>query len=58
MNKKQWLELLVMVIKQLADVPNLLWLLVGEGPTKVALFEGHSGAVPDARAPAATGGAA
>lgn len=43
MNKKQGLELLVAVIKQLADVPNLLWLLAGEGPTKAALAEATAG---------------
>ena len=43
MNKKQGLELLVAVIKQLADVPNLLWLLAGEGPTKAALIEATAG---------------
>jgi colanic acid biosynthesis glycosyl transferase WcaI len=43
MNKKQGLELLVAVIKQLADRPNLLWLLAGEGPTKPALAEATAG---------------
>jgi colanic acid biosynthesis glycosyl transferase WcaI len=43
MNKKQGLELLVAVIKELADVPNLLWLLAGEGPTKAALIEATAG---------------
>jgi colanic acid biosynthesis glycosyl transferase WcaI len=43
MNKKQGLELLVAVIKQLADRPNLLWLLAGEGPTKAALAEATAG---------------
>lgn len=43
MNKKQGLELLVAVIKQLADEPNLLWLLAGEGPTKAALAEATAG---------------
>ena len=43
MNKKQGLELLVTVIKQLADVPNLLWLLAGEGPTKAAFAEATAG---------------
>ena len=37
MNKKQGLEVLVKVIKELAGVPNLLWLLAGEGPTKADL---------------------
>jgi colanic acid biosynthesis glycosyl transferase WcaI len=43
MNKKQGLELLVAVIKQLADRPNLLWLLAGEGPTKTVLAEATAG---------------
>jgi colanic acid biosynthesis glycosyl transferase WcaI len=43
MNKKQGLELLVAVIKQLADEPNLLWLLAGEGPSKAALAEATAG---------------
>jgi colanic acid biosynthesis glycosyl transferase WcaI len=34
MNKKQGLELLVTVIRELADQPQLVWLLAGEGPTK------------------------
>ena len=37
MNKKQGLEVLVKVIKELVGVPNLLWLLAGEGPTKADL---------------------
>jgi colanic acid biosynthesis glycosyl transferase WcaI len=43
MNKKQGLELLVGVMHELEDVPNLLWLLAGEGPTKVALAEATAG---------------
>jgi colanic acid biosynthesis glycosyl transferase WcaI len=43
MNKKQGRETLVAVIKQLADVPNLLWLLAGEGPTKGGLIEATAG---------------
>jgi len=43
MNKKQGLELLVAVIQQLADMPNLLWLLAGEGPTKAALIKATTG---------------
>ena len=43
MNKKQGLEMLVAVIQQLADGPNLLWLLAGEGPTKAALAEATAG---------------
>lgn len=39
MNKKQGLDQLVAVIRQLADVPNLIWLLAGEGPSKGALAE-------------------
>jgi colanic acid biosynthesis glycosyl transferase WcaI len=37
MNKKQGLELLVAVIRQLADLPQLVWVLAGEGPTKAEL---------------------
>ena len=33
MNKKQGLEDLVEAIHQLADLPNIVWLLAGEGPT-------------------------
>jgi len=43
MNKKQGLEMLVAVIQQLAEWPNLLWLLAGEGPTKAALTEATAG---------------
>jgi colanic acid biosynthesis glycosyl transferase WcaI len=43
MNKKQGLELLVAVIRELADLPNLIWLLAGEGPTKEALAEATAG---------------
>jgi colanic acid biosynthesis glycosyl transferase WcaI len=43
MNKKQGLELLVAVMEQLADVPNLQWLLAGEGPTKAALAQATAG---------------
>jgi colanic acid biosynthesis glycosyl transferase WcaI len=43
MNKKQGLELLVAVMEQLADVPNLVWLLAGEGPTKEALAAATAG---------------
>ena len=39
MNKKQGLELLAEVIHQLADLPHLVWLLAGEGPTKAELVE-------------------
>jgi colanic acid biosynthesis glycosyl transferase WcaI len=37
MNKKQGLELLVKAMDQLADMPDLVWLLAGEGPSKAAL---------------------
>lgn len=43
MNKKQGLELLVAVIRELADLPNLIWLLAGEGPTKEALAQATAG---------------
>jgi colanic acid biosynthesis glycosyl transferase WcaI len=43
MNKKQGLELLVAVMHQLAEVPDLVWLLAGEGPTKAALAEAVAG---------------
>ena len=37
MNKKQGLDLLADVIHQLSDLPQLVWLLAGEGPTKSEL---------------------
>lgn len=37
MNKKQGLELLVEVIHQLADLPDVMWLLAGEGPSRADL---------------------
>jgi colanic acid biosynthesis glycosyl transferase WcaI len=43
MNKKQGLDLLVEVIKTLDDLPNLIWLLAGEGPTKVELVRNTVG---------------
>jgi colanic acid biosynthesis glycosyl transferase WcaI len=43
MNKKQGLELLVAVIHELSDLPNLIWLLAGEGPTKEALAQATAG---------------
>ena len=43
MNKKQGLDLLVDVIHQLADLPQLVWLLAGEGPTKADLEAATSG---------------
>jgi colanic acid biosynthesis glycosyl transferase WcaI len=43
MNKKQGLDLLVEVIKTLAHLPNLIWLLAGEGPTKAELVRNTVG---------------
>jgi colanic acid biosynthesis glycosyl transferase WcaI len=43
MNKKQGLDLLVQVIHQLADLPQLVWLLAGEGPTKAELVAATQG---------------
>ena len=43
MNKKQGLDLLVEVIHQLADLPQLVWLLAGEGPTKPELVAATQG---------------
>ena len=43
MNKKQGLGLLVEVIKQLTDLPNLVWLLAGEGPSKGELAAATAG---------------
>ena len=43
MNKKQGLDLLVQVIHQLADLPQLVWLLAGEGPTKTELVAATAG---------------
>jgi colanic acid biosynthesis glycosyl transferase WcaI len=43
MNKKQGLELLVEAIKRLADIPDLLWLLAGEGPSKGELAAATAG---------------
>jgi colanic acid biosynthesis glycosyl transferase WcaI len=43
MNTKQGLEVLVEAIKRLADVPDLLWLLAGEGPSKVELAAATAG---------------
>jgi len=37
MNKKQGLELLVEAMQRLADLPDLVWLLAGEGPSKSQL---------------------
>lgn len=43
MNKKQGLELLVEAIERLADVPDLVWLLAGEGPNKAQLASATAG---------------
>jgi colanic acid biosynthesis glycosyl transferase WcaI len=43
MNKKQGLELLVEAIERLADVPDLVWLLAGEGPSKAELVAATAG---------------
>ena len=43
MNKKQGLDLLVHVITTLAHLPNLIWLLAGEGPTKTELTKNTAG---------------
>ena len=43
MNKKQGLDLLVEVIHQLVDLPQLVWLLAGEGPTKAELVAATQG---------------
>lgn len=43
MNKKQGLDLLVDVIHQLVDLPQLVWLLAGEGPTKAELVMATQG---------------
>ena len=43
MNKKQGLELLVEAMRQLADVPDLVWLLAGEGPSKADLATATAG---------------
>jgi len=43
MNKKQGLELLVRAMDQLADVPDLVWLLAGDGPSKAELAAAIAG---------------
>ncbi len=43
MNHKQGLDLLVAAMQELADLPDLVWLLAGEGPTKAALAEATAG---------------
>ena len=40
---KQGLDLLAQVIHQLADLPQLVWLLAGEGPTKAELVTATQG---------------
>jgi colanic acid biosynthesis glycosyl transferase WcaI len=37
MNKKQGLEIILDAIRQLADLPHLLWVIAGEGPRKAEL---------------------
>ncbi len=48
MNKKQGLDLLAEVMHQLADLPQLVWLLAGEGPTKAELVKATQG-LPNVR---------
>ena len=43
MNKKQGLDVLAEVIKRLSGLPNLVWLLAGEGPTKAELVAATQG---------------
>jgi colanic acid biosynthesis glycosyl transferase WcaI len=43
MNKKQGLEVLVAAMEELQDLPQLVWLLAGEGPSKEALAEATAG---------------
>jgi colanic acid biosynthesis glycosyl transferase WcaI len=43
MNKKQGLELLVSAMEELAELPDLVWLLAGEGPSKAALAAATAG---------------
>lgn len=38
MNKKQGLDILASAIKELVDMPQLLWLFAGEGPSKAELI--------------------
>jgi colanic acid biosynthesis glycosyl transferase WcaI len=45
MNKKQGLDQLVDVIQRLADLPDLVWLLAGEGPSKADLLAATAGMV-------------
>jgi colanic acid biosynthesis glycosyl transferase WcaI len=39
MNQKQGLEMLVEAIRQLVDLPGLVWLLAGDGPSRAELEE-------------------
>lgn len=39
MNRKQGLEVLVEAMERLADVPDLVWILAGEGPTRAELAQ-------------------
>ena len=43
MNKKQGLDLLAKIIQELADLPQLVWLIAGEGPTKAELVAATEG---------------
>jgi colanic acid biosynthesis glycosyl transferase WcaI len=43
MNKKQGLELLVKAMDLLTDLPDLVWLLAGEGPSKAPLAAATAG---------------
>ena len=43
MNKKQGLDVLLQVIYQLSDLPHVVWLLAGEGPTKAELVTATHG---------------
>jgi len=42
MNKKQGLDILASAIQELVDMPQLLWLIAGEGPTKSELISSTS----------------
>ena len=42
MNKKQGLDILASAIQELVDMPQLLWLIAGEGPTKAELIASTS----------------
>ena len=43
MNQKQGLDQLVTVIHYLSDIPRLVWLLAGEGPTKEEIVSATAG---------------